>query len=49
MLIIDVHAHTHKHTHTQRWGGMGREKRSLTKETLIKISMRDHYLALLFS
>ena len=40
LLIIDVHSHTHM-------GGMGRERRSLTKETLIKISMSDHYLALL--
>lgn len=44
LLIVDVHSHTHTHTR----GGMGRERRSLTKETLIKISMSDHYLALLF-
>ena len=56
VLIVDVHAHTHtdKHTHTHththtEMGGMDRERRSLTKETLIKISIRDHYLTLLFS
>ena len=50
MLIVDVHAHTHTNTHTHtEMGGMGRKRRSLTKETLIKISIRDHYLALLFS